>query len=62
MNQRKRHRADTLHNGVQVMFVDYLEEAVWAYTKRDFSDEVDIGLRVFTVLLCVALNIKVTLL
>eukprot|EP00242_Pyramimonas_sp_CCMP2087_P001105 CAMPEP_0198227410 /NCGR_PEP_ID=MMETSP1445-20131203/109111_1 /TAXON_ID=36898 /ORGANISM="Pyramimonas sp., Strain CCMP2087" /LENGTH=303 /DNA_ID=CAMNT_0043907451 /DNA_START=344 /DNA_END=1251 /DNA_ORIENTATION=- len=41
-----------------VMFVDYLEEAVWAYTKRDFSDEVDIGLRVFTVLLCVALNIK----
>uniref|UniRef100_A0A7S0RHE9 Amino acid permease/ SLC12A domain-containing protein n=1 Tax=Pyramimonas obovata TaxID=1411642 RepID=A0A7S0RHE9_9CHLO len=41
-----------------VMFVDYLEEALFAYMKKDFSDAWDVGLRVAVIVLCVILNIK----
>ena len=42
-----------------VMFVDYLEEAVWAYTKQDLSEEVAFCLRAFIISLCCFMNIKV---
>lgn len=41
-----------------VMFVDYLEEAAFAFTKQDFSPELAFVLRMILVIGCVYLNIR----
>jgi hypothetical protein len=41
------------------MFVDYLEEALIAYTHREFDDLEEFFLRLVVIILCSWLNIKV---